>query len=227
MPNHVTNELLAAPHVLAALKSDAELVDFNTVIPMPEILRAFAPNRFAVGWGEVVMGLVSLAPGPPPWSGSPAISAPVDAFRAGDYGVAADAMHKSCLAKMVVEGPYLRTCDEEQFEDFVHCCRAVRAHGVTSWYGWCCEHWGTKWNAYEAVEISGGVRFQTAWSTPKPVITALARKFPEELITIRWADEDFGYNVGWAEVKGEVVRHCDPVGGSAEARQLATEILGP
>lgn len=58
-------------------------------------------------------------------------------------------------------------------------------------YGWCCEHWGTKWGAYNVECFFGRdglsfpsrqqplYRFETAWSPPTPVIRALATKFPE------------------------------------------------
>lgn len=54
-------------------------------------------------------------------------------------------------------------------------------------YEWCVANWGTKWAACEpreyAVASNGErsvlkVRFDTAWSPPKPVILALSRKYP-------------------------------------------------
>src|SRR5688572_17984410 len=43
-------------------------------------------------------------------------------------------------------------------------------------YDWCCENWGTKWNAYDIVrrDYDGRVciTFQTAWAPPRPIIIA-------------------------------------------------------
>ena len=46
-------------------------------------------------------------------------------------------------------------------------------------YTWCCDNWGTKWNAYEVVRRDYSLFFQTAWAPPKPVIVALAKLFPD------------------------------------------------
>jgi hypothetical protein len=67
--------------------------------------------------------------------------------------------------------------------------------GCTSWYDWCCDHWGTKWNACEAsieAEYDGYVelRFDTAWSAPEPVLEALREKFPNLEISLNFRLED-------------------------------------
>lgn len=41
------------------------------------------------------------------------------------------------------------------------------------------------------------IRFETAWSMPKPIYQAMARKFPHLEFVIRYADEDFGNNCGF------------------------------
>lgn len=52
-------------------------------------------------------------------------------------------------------------------------------YGYWSWYTWCIENWGTKWNASE-VEISResptvlNVYFATAWSAPVQIIKKLS-----------------------------------------------------
>lgn len=49
--------------------------------------------------------------------------------------------------------------------------------GCTDWYEWNCQHWGTKWNAYEGYwDDEETYRFSTAWSAPIPVLEALAEK---------------------------------------------------
>lgn len=73
-----------------------------------------------------------------------------------------------------------------------------KEYGVTSWYDWCIENWGTKWNAYDQSTEEGKTFvkfiFSTAWSMPKPIYDKL-----RELnlnFEVKYADEDIGYNCG-------------------------------
>jgi hypothetical protein len=82
------------------------------------------------------------------------------------------------------------------------------AHPQTPWngpkdgfnqggYEWCCEHWGTKWNAYNQEKLSPtAIYFETAWAAPEPVMDALAAKFPDVPFTLEYADEGVGRNAG-------------------------------
>jgi hypothetical protein len=98
------------------------------------------------------------------------------------------------------------------------------------WYGWSVTYWGTKWNGYSASweELGDGrVRliFDTAWSHPEPVVTALSEKFPDEVLEVQWADEDLGYNLGSYKIQGgEVSDFNQPDGGSDEANEMAAQI---
>lgn len=70
--------------------------------------------------------------------------------------------------------------------------------------------WGTKWGSYdnnvERLE-EGVVSFDTAWSTPDGIWERLAKKFPDEVITVEYADEDIGYNCGTLTLhKGEITK---------------------
>lgn len=100
------------------------------------------------------------------------------------------------------------------------------------WLSWNRQNWGTKWNAYSA-EVSPvaedgtqTLKFETAWSHPVPVMEALTNKFPDEQIEVKYADEDFGYNVGLYQLENrEVIYNFVPVGGSEEAEELAAQII--
>jgi hypothetical protein len=112
-------------------------------------------------------------------------------------------------------------------------CSGQHAPGVTCWYEWNTSNWGTKWNAYdidEVTELSTSVQFDTAWSHPFPVIAALSKKFPEEVITVTFADEDLGGNYGhYTVLNGEAQQ--DPKDAiehlghyTDEARDFATQV---
>ena len=105
-------------------------------------------------------------------------------------------------------------------------------YGKDNWYDWSIAHWGTKWNsygydgAYTPQDFDGEhIEFQTAWSRPESVIAALAAKYPDLSFEHKWADEDFGYNVGHLEYEDGEEMFCDiPPGGSKKALELAAEI---
>ena len=71
------------------------------------------------------------------------------------------------------------------------------------------------------------MEFFTAWDSVPKIITLLSKKYPEQTITYRWADEDIGRNVGEMTLKGgEVIDINVPEGGSREAYELAGAIMG-
>lgn len=63
-------------------------------------------------------------------------------------------------------------------------------------YQWCCENWGTKWNASncEVTKDEKKVlfRFDTAWSPPIPVIIAMSKKFPKLRFNLRYWEGGMG-----------------------------------
>lgn len=71
-----------------------------------------------------------------------------------------------------------------------------KTYGHRDWYSWANANWGTKWNASEPVAFDNKIEFQTAWSTPEPVLIELSNQHPEVTITINYADEDIGSNCG-------------------------------
>ena len=91
---------------------------------------------------------------------------------------------------------------------------------------WSRQHWGTKWNAYNANRLSPeSVKFDTAWSHPEPVIDALSDKFPKEIIQVVYADEDLGYNLGSYLIKdGEATDVEVFIDGSDAALDFAAQI---
>jgi len=68
------------------------------------------------------------------------------------------------------------------------------------WYKWRNKYWGTKWNTYDGyMEVNTTTVmfvFSTAWSTPDAVYEQLAKKYPDLIWEVRYADEDYGSNCG-------------------------------
>ena len=98
--------------------------------------------------------------------------------------------------------------------------------GYTSWYHWCCDKWGTKWNAAEASWSAKEVTFQTAWSSPMPVLRKLSKMFPTLTISVSYADEDLGANCGRYDLKGgKIVDKYSPA-DETEALKHACDVWG-
>lgn len=219
MPNHITSELTAAKHVLDSLKSAESELDFETVVPMPEILKG-SPHSGITTWAEIAMGVHNLK------SLSAPTPDPLAAFQRQDYGAAAERLHQGNVIRAMREGPFPIDWSNEEFEQLLNCMRSLKEYGHVSWYEWANANWGTKWNAYQVERVSDTVvKFQTAWSAPLRWLEKLIQKFPAEKVTIRWADEDFGNNVGVLTVNADgSVEDGRLQNDSPEAHKLAMEL---
>ena len=74
----------------------------------------------------------------------------------------------------------------------------IDLYGCIDWYSWCCETWGTKWNACETMRDGNTIYFQTAWSVADGIIEKLAQICSKYNISFTglFADEDAGSNSG-------------------------------
>jgi hypothetical protein len=219
MPNDITNELTAPKTVLDSLRSSESELDFETVVPMPEILKG-SPHSGITQWAEIAMGVINLK------TLSASTPDPVAAFQRQDYGAASRRIAQLNAVRQMREGPYPKDWSDEDFEQLIQCMRGLKQYGHTSWYEWSIAEWGTKWNAYEVNRVNDTtIRFQTAWSAPLKWLARLAEKFPNERIAIRWADEDFGNNVGAITINEDGSVSGDKIeNDSREAHQLAMEL---
>ena len=105
----------------------------------------------------------------------------------------------------------------------------VAEHGQATWYDWRVAAWGTKWNNEPddrvVNEKDGIISFLSAWSAPRAIVNELSRQYPSLELSISWADEDLGHNVGRASYQnGQLVDEFIPEPGSLEALQMACEI---
>lgn len=107
--------------------------------------------------------------------------------------------------------------------------KLIDKYGADNWYDWSVNNWGTKWNAYD-VDVDreyNHVEFNTAWATPFAFFLKVSKKYKGVKITVKYADEDYGHNVGVYTLEGGVVVNENvPDGGSLEAYKLASDILG-
>jgi hypothetical protein len=104
----------------------------------------------------------------------------------------------------------------------------ITKYGCDNWYDWNTKNWGTKWDCYDhrSDDDFGSIIFYTAWSTPMYALGELSRLFNDVTIEVRYADEDFGSNVGtYTLLNGEVIDYYQP-DYSKDSIKLAMDILG-
>ena len=181
MPNHVTNRLqiisdeISVDKVRRFLRSKTnpeDHIDFNNIIPMPEKLKITSSST-----GRMVHFLLFGYQEEP-------------IFIAYHHPVEAENF-KTWNSEMRSEGIALALQYQFNLENYGH----------TTWYGWCRENWGTKWNAYDQDQetkefTSDTIIFRTAWNSPTELIKTLSTKFPAVKFKFDYADEDSGCNVG-------------------------------
>jgi hypothetical protein len=219
MPNHVTNILTITGNeeLVARIKSeissvdeegDALIIDFNTIIPRPESLGIVSGSQTDNGLAV----LQHLA------GNSKRINEMLSWAWVREKGID----NADDLVKYMLEN---KTADIDSAKIALD---NIENYGHKDWYSWSVDKWGTKWNAYsQEAREDGSIKFETAWSTPYPVMEALSRKYPEAVICVRYADEDFGHNVGeYTLMEGDVIEQNTPEGGSDEAYELAANITG-
>lgn len=227
MPNHVTNILkTTCQEALDALKSidnegEEVLVDFGAIIPMPEIMKADSSMPKIEDLAHKICADHEV-------SG-------LDAQEFEKFVCLLENKDKNDpLSERILEHTYeeygrpliVQELTEKEFILLPKYMRALRQYGSCSWYAWSCAHWGTKWGAYEIEKIDGGVKFQTAWSPPMPVIQELSKRFPDAKLEFRWADEDFGCNTGEMVMQNEeMIQGGILENQSPEAYQNAVEII--
>ena len=100
----------------------------------------------------------------------------------------------------------------------------ILQYGADSWYDWCCENWGTKWNASDTYIIDDNeIEFSTAWSCPVNIFKELSKQFSGAEIAVDFADEDIGSNCGKITfLNGEIEEYIDMDGNT----DFALEIWG-
>lgn len=226
MPNYVKCRLKMDGIVDAPIFSESTegtaYFDFNRIIPMPKEL-------------DMVSGSIEdkAIKAYMKYHGNPALRKMMDTksrwnIIAGDYEISKeDAEQWAAKNNMTVD---------ELIKLGERYCLNVFYHGCATWYDWCCEHWGTKWNACEAkVADDDTIEFQTAWSAPLPVVEQLSRMYPDEVVSIMWADEDTGCNTGEIAYQnglvaldetGNMIANNLPENQSSEAYSIYVDLWG-
>lgn len=197
MPNWVQNEVIfenASDKKVAALirelkltiESEDHAIDFNKLVPMPESLNITdgTITDFAIAYYV-----------------TDRLTIPFEQTNLRD--LISNCFSDDWPARVISDVRKDVEVHDAEYSDMLYAkgkqyMYNYEHYGCYTWYEWCCQNWGTKWNACEDgwVLDNGMLVFQTAWSAPFPVIEALAQKYPDLEFTHRWADEDIGINCG-------------------------------
>lgn len=176
MPNYVRNLIKIVDGDFQAiadfLKSEERDFDFNKLIPMPQSILYF--RKFNKGISrQSELGFKY-------WS------APTKAEK------------RNIIAEIKSKGYDLRSTLKEGYDRYL----AYKDSGHWNSLEWAVANWGTKWNALD-VNVNPSDRtifFNTAWSAPIPIYTALAKQFPTAVISVKYYDEG-GWFAGYCDIK--------------------------
>lgn len=209
MPNWVTNKVLAPSHVIRAMLNADGRVDFETVAPFP------GPN--GKDWGGYNCDAETAAEA-------------VLCLALSDHPLLAQ-LEQANRERIDIKGMH-----EESFRQFVGMLENYRACGYLHPMDFNRKVWGTKWNAFEptAEPDEGRCQFDTAWACPMGVLVKVSERFPDDAITVTYADEDIGSNCGTFTLKaGQIVeqeiapRWSDlDEAGKAKWRAFAYQVKG-
>jgi hypothetical protein len=194
MPNHVTNILriknetaISQVNLLTKILDDKFQIDFNKIVPIPNSLKIESGSN-------TDNGIALLTETTPRF-----VSVPFEEWKE-DF--LSQPHIKNRLREILNQGQVAISNKEK--------------YGAYTWYDFANINWGTKWNAYDQT-LSGFfkknlnkrtfknfllkqddiyVSFDTAWSTPEPVLLKLSLQFPDVLFEVTYADEDIGENCG-------------------------------
>jgi hypothetical protein len=186
MPNYVINQInfegdqSKIDTLMQSVKSKKDngedyVFDFNKIIPMPESLNITSGGRV-----DMAMAYVNYQETMDPKG--------LESYLSYPWVKSAGIDNISQLCDYIKE-----SVDIEEGRKAIY---NEKTYGHRDWYSWSTSNWGTKWNASEPVANDNSIEFQTAWSTPEPVLIELSKQHPEVTITIRYADEDIGSNCG-------------------------------
>jgi hypothetical protein len=216
MPNHITNILKISgsqadiekclSSIKGVIEEDGENsvrpIDFNKIIPMPKSMHITS--------GSSVDNAVAILKDDEKY-----FKGMLDYPWVKEEGLTTTGQIKEHL---------MGNLSEKDFEEGRTAIENMNTYGCKDWYSWSIQNWGTKWNAYDQIEVGfGTIQFDTAWSTPFPVVQKLARMFPELDFEVKFADEDLGSNCGTYLFEGGIlVNEYQPEG--TEALKFACEV---
>ena len=184
MPNWITNKITAPKHVIAAAVNSKGRIDFSLMSPFPGP-RGADWNGISCAAEEAAEIVCRI-----PLDTHPLIAS-LQAANRSNFDI--------------------KKLSDRDFAQFIGMVENYRACGYLHSMKWAIDKWGTKWNACEPTHDldAGTAQFDTAWACPKPVLIELSKRFPDDEISVTYADEDIGCNCGTFTLKAGVSTASD------------------
>ncbi|MFL1706681.1 hypothetical protein ACHJH3_06700 [Campylobacter sp. MOP7] len=125
---------------------------------------------------------------------------------------------KEIKDRLIAESRCSTIIQNEGFDEYVEQIKKnIEAHGHPTWYEFCWDRWGTKWNSHNSSIINRKgnsiiMRFDTAWAPPIPIYEALVEKFRDRLKSVKaesWQEENmcFDENGGFVDRDPDDIFH--------------------
>ena len=245
--NRLIKEVKYSPdtHDAETAGPDTNTLDFNKVVPMPRLLNASnygycveLIGAYASYVNPKYFGIDDAIEGVRPTKLDKEVFKQIEEFVKENY-LAKDKdctrltseQLKNLANNITMSAGHL--CEAEKEKEYTakdiigmgaQLWTAKLLYGTYDWYNWCCAHWGTKWNSYRHEKGEPNqIIFQTAWSTPMPVIKKLSELYPDTTIETYYADEDIGNNCGkYTYRPGKLIEDWCP--GDEEAEKYANDV---
>jgi hypothetical protein len=87
-----------------------------------------------------------------------------------------------------------------------------KKYGAVSWYDWCVEKWGTKWDVEGYVSRGGDtdahITFESAWSPPTYWLEHVAPQFPNLKFQLNYREEGVGFEGSTYAYRDEFNDEC-------------------
>lgn len=190
MPNWTSNEVVvsAKKPILAEIKEKVKgdrAFDFNKIIPMPDDLNIEQSSELDYG---VVLYLTDK------------LNKEIKDIDVNNVNILKALVHNMFNANWPEE-MYNRCKDlpdskkDELYKKGKQYINNYMLYGFPTWYGWCINNWGTKWNACDVSVLEDGdnlvYMFDTAWDIPTPVLRKLSEEYPDAkfIHTYRFEDD--------------------------------------
>ena len=240
MPNWVTNKVKfknRGGEIINKIISTNEQIDFNKIIPRPKTLNITSGgnDKYAMQYALLKMSI-------------PKLKETIEKLKAtstsfyGNYFVKIYNHKKYTLEELEKVAKefkeQLESGKQDPFDEVNYKELGINSledlgnvyinnilqYGADSWYDWCCENWGTKWNANNTYVVDDTeIEFDTAWSCPVNIFKELSRQFSGVEIVVEFADEDIGSNCGKITfLNGEIEEYIDMDGDT----DFALEVCG-
>lgn len=203
MPNHTTNILKfegkeedvkrLLDSIRTEVKTDVEeftrYIDFNKLIPMPESYEGLVSGSITDQAIAVYM-----------------------AVERKDYTKINEMLKYPCWenAGVVTKEALIETLINEH-DATVELGRKYvenyEKYGAYTWYEWCNENWGTKWNAYDQSfdEATNTIEFYTAWCGVPKLINMISEQNPDVKIHYYYSVEGYSCSTRMEFLGGDLI----------------------